>query len=104
MQPHFVHKNVESAANQPPERQGEEGKDEGLPGLERQSLRVPGGRGRCAGCDRDEGLQEDAGKVDGHHGVGPGHGGGADGNGHDLIARCGHVELIGANVDLIGTC
>ena len=36
---------IEAAADEPPEGQREEGKDEGLPGLERESLRMPA-RGR----------------------------------------------------------
>ena len=97
-----VHSAIEAPADEPPEWQREEGKDEGLPGLERQRLGMPALGSRFDRWKRDQRLDDYAGKVDGHHQVSFRRGLHPDSPGDDLAARESHLELTGMDMNRIG--
>ena len=53
------------------------------------------------GQKRDQCLDQSSGKINRHHEMRSGEGGGADGERHDLAAGDQNVTVIGVEVDLV---
>jgi hypothetical protein len=89
---------IKAAADEPPKGQAEERIDESIPRVAQQGLRMPGGR--PGSREGNEDVEGDAGKIDRLHERGSRDSRLADGPGHDLAAREGHVKLAGVDADL----